>query len=70
MFRRAPIEEGIIMFKLFLIAGIVSLLTACANMGGTSMSRSSGASDTSAMGAPGNFMGGNGPVGSSGGGPN
>jgi hypothetical protein len=65
-----PIEEEInIMAKLFLCAGVISLLAACANMSGTSVSRSSGTSDTSTMGAPG-YIGSSGPIGASGGGPN
>jgi len=57
------------MAKLFLCAGVISLLAACSNMSGTSVSRSSGTSDTSTMGAPG-YIGSSGPIGASGGGPN
>jgi hypothetical protein len=62
-FQAAPIEEEIeIMAKLFLCAGIISLLAACANMSGTTAS----SSDTSTMGgAPGEVRLG-GPLGASG----
>lgn len=57
------------MARLFLTAGVLALLAACANMSGTSTSRAGGAPDTSTMGGPGNW-GGSGPIGASGGGPN
>jgi hypothetical protein len=57
------------MARIFLTAGLLVLLAACANMSGTSTSRSGGTSDTATMGGPGNW-GGSGPIGASGGGPN
>jgi hypothetical protein len=49
----APIEEEIMMFKLILSVGIISVIAACANMSGDSTSmRSSSRPGSSSMGGP------------------
>ena len=63
------------MFKLFLTAGIISVLAACANMSGDSTSgRSSGRPGSTSMGAPAGMgdygPNSHGPGGTFGGGPN
>ena len=64
---RRPNQAIFKMFKIFLTAVVVALLTACSGMSDGSMS---GMSGTRAMSNSANMGQGSGPVGSSGGGPN